>query len=938
MHREQFDDWGKSLSEPDFWRAVSILGASQFDVNLASEHAAGRHLRWKYPEPLPPNLSVEHCLDLWGKLRSVRPLRLALTSFYDNQAEINAKFLAYAAASLYLNVPFESPGLLWRWPLRFGFLTDPISLETRANLVVERERHESLKNLTDISTVEEKNAFEFLVIPAPIEQARELLFQSPVTVRAHCLVVFSEVFSEWEKSLSHAGRLVSYTNSAGALFRPGSFSPRDWFREFVWNLSHDLSIDEADPAGVLLANSDLLEQARISRFLNEVANRLIKAGGRDIPVSGTLADELQLSPGSVRSGTVGYELRNRLLQSPQSIFDRERRGATWSVQLDRLSRGGIEELAGRRPTRAAPPSLPPPPAPPVSIETGDSGETAAAPPLSFDFEDFAATRVAPSPKSAGTEAEDQPSGRFLQASIPEPLRSNLITTITVFIDAPRAGAVVADKVFPDELLPEEEEGHLLTVVFSEPKLLTKPLVETLYLPRTGASTAASFDIATGPDFTALEARITVLYENRILQTSLLRGPTGEIPTLRVEMNVRPGLRGLDRQRRFDAAMVLNHSATGVPTATAGAGYNFATFSLQGLDKTIEQIEGRINGTLWADDEYKTLDAQGSEELLRFLARRGATLYREFLRYVPDPERLRNATHIQVVAREHASRLPVEFFYTRTPPLPDAKLCNNWRTALEKGMCAQDCQDAESVVCPLGFWCLSRVLEWHRFDINTANQTEGRAFALRDAKPGQREKSLPELKSAVMAASARVDNVVKDSLQAVRGTLQKRFGSEFAEASGWKQWAAQVQAHSPSILLLIPHTEEDADQLPTMEINNDELASENLKREHVLGPKGDPQPIVLLLGCNTDNKGLPHETFVPYFADWQAAIIVSSISKVLGRHAAPLACDFIERLLALPRQGNRSFGEVLRELRCRSLLDGPPIALVLKAYGDADWRI
>jgi hypothetical protein len=176
-----------------------------------------------------------------------------------------------------------------------------------------------------------------------------------------------------------------------------------------------------------------------------------------------------------------------------------------------------------------------------------------------------------------------------------------------------------------------------------------------------------------------------------------------------------------------------------------------------------------------------------------------------------------------------------------------------------------------------------------------------------------------------------------SVQTVRDNLQPRFDKAFAVASDWGDWAKQVQLHSPSVLLLIPHTDEDEDEIPTMEINNDTLASENITRSHVLGPKSLP-PVVLLLGCNTDNAGLPHESFVAYFADYQAAIVISSISKVLGRHAAPLAQDLVERLLAVPRNGDRSFGEVLRDLRRRSMLDGPPVALVLKAYGDADWRI
>jgi hypothetical protein len=62
--------------------------------------------------------------------------------------------------------------------------------------------------------------------------------------------------------------------------------------------------------------------------------------------------------------------------------------------------------------------------------------------------------------------------------------------------------------------------------------------------------------------------------------------------------------------------------------------------------------------------------------------------------------------------------------------------------------------------------------------------------------------------------------------------------------------------------------------------------------------GARRPVVLLLGCNTDNAGVPFEDYVAYLEDSEAAVVVSSISKVLGRHAAVLACVFIEKLIAL----------------------------------------
>lgn len=51
------------------------------------------------------------------------------------------------------------------------------------------------------------------------------------------------------------------------------------------------------------------------------------------------------------------------------------------------------------------------------------------------------------------------------------------------------------------------------------------------------------------------------------------------------------------------------------------------------------------------------------------------------------------------------------------------------------------------------------------------------------------------------------------------------------------------------------------------------------RRHVLGPSGNPKPVVLLLGCNTDNTGLPFESFVPAFADQQAAVIGSCVTAI-----------------------------------------------------------
>jgi hypothetical protein len=188
---------------------------------------------------------------------------------------------------------------------------------------------------------------------------------------------------------------------------------------------------------------------------------------------------------------------------------------------------------------------------------------------------------------------------------------------------------------------------------------------------------------------------------------------------------------------------------------------------------------------------------------------------------------------------------------------------------------------------------------------------------------------------VMGASHRVADADRTELASA---LAARFGRRFAPARGWRDWQSRIEAISPSLLILLPHTEEDDDAMPTLENDGEPLASDHIGPRHVRGPSGRPNPIVLLLGCNTDNGALPFESFVPSFESQQAAVIVTSLAKILGRHAAPLAALFVEQLAAIPNDGSHHFGEVMREVRRRAALTGPPIALVLKAYGDADWRI
>jgi hypothetical protein len=111
---------------------------------------------------------------------------------------------------------------------------------------------------------------------------------------------------------------------------------------------------------------------------------------------------------------------------------------------------------------------------------------------------------------------------------------------------------------------------------------------------------------------------------------------------------------------------------------------------------------------------------------------------------------------------------------------------------------------------------------------------------------------------------------------------------------------------------------------------------SVRLEHVQAP-GDPGPVLLLLGCGTDAPRTGFLGFVPRFLDNHASVVVGTISKVLGRHAGPVARQFLAETVAA-RGSERPVGEVIRRLRGAMLGQGVVMGLSLTVYGDADWRI
>jgi hypothetical protein len=594
-----------------------------------------------------------------------------------------------------------------------------------------------------------------------------------------------------------------------------------------------------------------------------------------------------------------------------------------------------------------------------AVETFDFAEEAAATGAAVDF----ALGVKPPPP--GSRAP-----RFLQGQVFElgegakyraagqSLQAGAAHRLSVRIGPPEAGWLnpVDGTAFPEEKLPPETGGHRLQVVFAEPEHVPQPQVGWIHLPAgDGPSTACSFYFHTRSDSQAFEARITVLHRGRVLQTALLRAPISpdpdqEIPgeplVLVIEEVVRPEAAGLEGRQAFDAALVVNHSREGTGQLTAVSPEAAALVSLQDVQPVADDIRRKLEEIAHDPARFpKKLQAPATVDLLRYLARKGSSLYRLVVLDQLAGSALATARRIQVVSATPEAFLPVEFMYELPPPDREAGLCPNARQALKKGACP-GCTAAQAspspVVCPLGFWGLSRVIERHAYQKSKRDELSlsPSEFALL-AEPAEGRRELPVLASAVLAASQRVDASGGGQIAKVLQALDRATGQKAVLVEGWSQWVEAVQSRRPSLLVLLPHTLEDEElDEPALEISREQrLLSGDIRAEHVLAVPDPAPPVVLLIGCETLTKGEELQGFIAQFRRSGAAVVLGTVATVLGRHAAPVAAEVANLLARLTKtQGGISFGDLMLALRREALSDGIPMVLGLFAYGDADWQL
>jgi len=941
MNRSEFGSWGSELTDRDFAIAVGALGVAYYQLRRTKPSERAEKLNsilnraferrgftlWRLRthasrvfEYIAP-VDASMLRDAWEEARKlVGPLRLEVQS--NNHTRPILPWIVEQLMhpgllldGIYVRHEAEDTSAKWNWPVRIGLIPDLKSYSLMRELKEWRWR-DRLAKIRILTTGE--STCDLLVLLCSLREAVARLLSLPFRVRASCVVVTGDIDEPWNSAYSFIRTLQALVHASGVYVNIAPSEPhRGWINNLIEALSHNHFLDEAfltvakrahkrGRVPLFFSSRRLIENSRLSNVFRQNVDRyqrVTKTSSLVLPPAqaGSWVEEKGLSRDPAE---LAIELRRR---STEHAYIRESGGGTDVAEI-------MQDLD----------------------------------------EEMEKTSVPIVPRWIQTQVfEDQP-GEGRQVRQTKAFRADTQHTLVVRVGPSDqewmkpADARAPEVVFPEDKLPWEEEHERLHVVFSEPRHVPEPQVEAIVLPRKGASTTCRFSFRPKGNIASFHGRVILLHRNRVLQTALLSGQVVADPSqildgelsLTIESAIQLNLRWLSARQDYDVAFVANHTTDHQPALTTIAGEQATFRSLENVKHCIKKIQSLLRGPLTATDAFpKDLGAEKNVAWLRLLALEGSSLYDGIVTDQIGKERLNNISRIQLVSAQEGF-LPLEFLYDRPPPNLNAPLCPNAAQALENGSC-EDCQyllqHPSPFVCPLGFWCLRLVIERHRFDPQHPPGLQGYDYALRSEHLTGRG-TLAVFKEAVFAASERVDKVVPGQREKVLKALKRATHGRARQVDNWRDWKNAVST-CPSLLVLLPHTSKHLPgNLSQMEIGKDaKLPERHISENHVRPSQTSPRPLVLLLGCETLAPDVPFQSFPAQFRRKGAAIVLSTLTKVLGRHAGPVAVQIVNSLEQAARQ-QMSFGDALLNVRRRVLAAGIPMVLCLVAYGDADWRL
>jgi len=971
MNRTIFGSWGSELPLEDFACAAAAYGINFGWVPKArpeevaqwlkhsSDHRGKRNMTWEWHDYFLSRHFADSDAWAWAKGwrqfvekngRGRMELNVAPPEQWQDLVELFS-VPAVNAEAIYVRQDQPQGEVRWNWPLRVGFLGDPASrsLYSALEILLAEGVSSWRREYLELCPPGDLHGLgcHILLMPSSVTQSLGGLCAVRRVVRAACALVLGPADSTASlgtllsairaQARAEAVALVDlstyyvekYANAFGLPTRKRTaFDLMGiWFIEFARQLSHDQCIDQAifelwrqmgnlQAPPLLISSRRLVQDSRIGARLKRLAHHFQGPEVRSRPISLGRETALRLGLAGARQtnfNELGAFLVSRL---DDLAFYHETDAGTATLHL----LNGLRELR----------------------EQQRQQRGAKRPARWLQVNVF---QRPPDRKDEAATEEVRRSSSF---------RRGITHIVEVFVGPREAGAIQPPSdapPVPEQELPEDR-GVTLTVVFVDSRKDHPPQMGKIFLPRDGRSTDCRFFLDVPENLSSVEVRILLVYRNRILQTSLLSGlvsggsEEGSGIAIEPEAEVRGSLDGLEWRDDFDATLLLNHSAGGEAAVTAVQDDYAARFPLPGdtskMERAIKWFDGEIESIIKDPKKYDRLSSPANVDFLRSLAQHGRSLFEEFDWLIPKGLDYSRLERLQVVSVDPNTRLPVEFFYDRKAPLPTARLCPDAAESLKTGVCGKKCPscDDESVVCPLGFWGLRKIIERHMTRKGEApGQNE-----LRQAEPVERRNSLSIFGPNIFAASDVVDAVKKGGIVKVSRAISSLDNSQGGKAKpsevrDWDEWSRRVATQASRLLFIMPHVKQS--DLPTLQIGKkSELLVVNLDTKHVRIPADrDPPPVVVLLGCETAKAQFPFGEPVGKFRRLGAAIVLCTGASILGQHAVPVALSLIKALrAACSAKESQSLGDVMRVVRRQMVLQGVPMVFTITAFGDSDWKI
>jgi hypothetical protein len=785
------------------------------------------------------------------------------------------------AGGVFVDLPLRAarPPAPWRFPLRVGALDTDVYDAVRARLDAERGWLGDL--VRPLLLGPQGVACDLLVLPGTIAEAMQLI-RAAGEVRAGLPLLFSAA-PAWDPAAIEALRAAAGSEAAAFV---GSGDPLNLIVSLVVELSHDGPLDWAlavvtdrSPGALLAAPADMIRALRTRRRAKALSTALEQV--TDVVTRGGSSRDASY-------GAVAGELDRLVREAP---FDHESGDASRLAEIEAAAVDAVTEAGPERWVQAR-----------LFAGRGDARTPVAA---------------------------------FRPATTHE---------IDVRIGHYEAGWMSAGTPFPVDTL-EAEGPFELTVVLTEPHLLSAPRRARIVLPLVGASTTATLTLSTDADTSFVDARVIVLHRNRVVQTCRLRGDVGadggqvsldESDVADAEAVVRPSVAGMDDRRTFAMALVVNRNEDGVARATAIGTDVVGQVDLDDVAEAVTLIRERLGEIVDSEEDFTGLDAEGTRELLVFLATHGSLLRSALEDFLP--EELSAQPFLQIVSAKPDAYLPIEFAYDFPAPNPDAELCPEAPQALAETEFPDGCPGTheETTVCPFGFWSVSKVIERHAFEPATDIPRE---FQVR-ASPTRDRDTIPLGPAVLFAASDRVDAITAGTVDRVKQSLTGSSGDPDPFAVSWESWQSLVASDKrPALLVVMSHTirDETTDTFGLEIGAHDAVLAAQLDKRFV--PPKDRPVVVALLGCETAASGrVGWERFPARFRRAGAEVIVGTLTEVLGRHAATVGEALVDALYTIPEGTPIAVGEVMVGVRRRLLAAGLPMVLALAVFGDADWLL